>query len=229
MSRFVLIHSPFLGPSVWSALLEVLARDGHDAVAPDLRGEVCAGGETYRRIAGRVFSFVDGETVVVAHSGAGAFVPSIFELMAAPIKSMVFMDALLPHPGRSWFETLPNGTAEKVRASAVDGFAAPWPEWLPDGTLRQLLPDDGVRQTLIAEAPKVPLAYLSATAPCPGRWSDALGCSYIQLSPAYAGETEAAERLNWPVERLAGHHLSMMTQPELISSLLVRLIGRQMR
>jgi pimeloyl-ACP methyl ester carboxylesterase len=229
MSRFILIHSPFLGPSVWSALLTVLAREGHDAVAPDLRGEVRAGGETYRRLADRVSGFVDGETAVVAHSGAGAFLPSIFEVAADRIRSMVFMDALLPHPGRSWFETLPNGVADKVRASAVNGFAAPWPDWLPDGTLRQLLPDDDVRQSLIAEAPKVPLTFLSATAPSPGRWSEALGCSYIQLSPAYAGEAEEAGRLNWPVERLAGHHLSMMTRPELISSLLVRLVRWPMR
>jgi hypothetical protein len=205
-----------------------LARDGHDAVAPDLRDEVCAGGETYGRVAARVSGFVGGETVVVAHSAAGALVPSIFEVAAAPIKRMVFMDALLPHPGRCWFETLPNGMADKVRASAVDGYAVPWPEWLSDGTLRQLLPNDDLRQTLIAEAPKVPLAYLSATAPRLSRWSETLCCSYIQLSPGYAGETEAAARHNWPIERLAGHHLSMMTQPELISSVLVRLVRQQM-
>jgi hypothetical protein len=136
------------------------------------------------------------------------------------------MDALMPHPARSWFDTLQPETANKIRALVVDGFAPPWPTLLPTGVLDQLLPNPKVREALAAEAPKVPLAYLSAPAPNLKRWPEALGCAYLQLSPAYADEAGKAEQLGWPVERLAGHHLSMIAQPELVAGSLVRLTAR---
>jgi hypothetical protein len=92
--------------------------------------------------------------------------------------------------------------------------------------LDQLLPNANMRQDLAAEAPNVPLAYLSAAAPNLARWSQALGLAYLQLSGAYADEAKAAEKLGWPLERLEGHHLSMMTQPELVGASLLRLAAQ---
>jgi hypothetical protein len=224
--RLLLLHSPFLGPSVWSALSSVLRGHGCDTLAPDLRSALSAGAGTYQRVAEQISGLVSDGTVLVVHSGAGALVPSIQDAAGPGLKSVVFMDALLPHPASSWFDTLPPGTANKLRALVVDGFAPPWPSWLPSGMLDQLLPNANMRQDLAAEAPNVPLAYLSAPAPNLARWSQALGLAYLQLSGAYADEAKAAEKLGWPIERLAGHHLSMMTQPEQVGASLLRLAAQ---
>ncbi len=190
--------------------MSVLRRQGHDVLAPDLRNELSAGGGTYERIAEKIAGLVSGGTVLVVHSGAGALVPSLEDAAPHRARSVVFMDALMPHPARSWFDTMPPSTANKIRALVVDGLAPPWPAWLPTGVLDQLLPDPKVREAFAAEAPNVPLAYLSAPAPNLKRWSEALGCAYLQLSPAYADDAGEAEQLDWPVERLAGHHLIMI-------------------
>ena len=204
----------------------VLSGHGCDALAPDLRSALSAGARTYERVAEQISGLVSDGTVLVVHSGAGAMVPSIQDTAGSRLRSVLFIDALLPHPARSWFDTLPPEAANKLRALVVDGFAPPWPSWLPSGMLDQLLPSQNLREALVAEAPNVPLAYLSAPAPNLARWPGALGLAYLQLSGAYADEAKEAEKLGWPIERLAGHHLSMITQPELVGASLLRLAAQ---
>ena len=220
--RFLLIHSPLLGPSVWSALASVLRERGHEARAPDLRPALGAGAEAYESIAERISALAGDGAVLVAHSGAGALVPSVQDAAGSRVKSVIFVDALMPHPGRSWFDTLPAAAADRLRALAADGFAPAWPDWLPSGMLGQLLPDPEVRAALVAEAPRTPLAFLEALAPNLEHWSDVIDGSYLQLSPAYVDEAGKAERLGWPVERLDGNHLSMMTQPGPVAAALLK-------
>jgi hypothetical protein len=214
-----------LGPSVWAALLTTLRGHGHDVFAPDLRSELDAGAGSYERIGERIAGLVDEATVTVVHSGAGALVPSIYALVAWRQRRVVFLDALMPHPGRSWFDTIPRNAADGLRALAVEGLATPWPTWLPPGRLDQLLPDPHMRGALVAEAPQPPLAFLGAAAPRLDRWSEAVSCSYLQLSPAYDDEAGKAAQLGWPIERLQGHHLSMMTEPAMVAPLLIRSAG----
>jgi hypothetical protein len=214
-----------LGPSVWTALLTTLRGDGHDVFAPDLRSELGAGAGAYERIGERVARLVDETTVTVVHSGAGALVPSIYALVAWREQRVVFLDALMPHPERSWFDTIPRDAADRIKALAVQGLATPWPTWLPRGRLDQLLPDPHMRGALVEEAPHPPLAFLGATAPRLGRWSEAVSCSYLQLSPAYDDEAAEAAQRGWPVERLEGHHLSMMTEPGMVAPHLIRMAG----
>jgi hypothetical protein len=55
-----------------------------------------------------------------------------------------------------------------------------------------------MRDALVAEAPRPPVAFLSATAPRLDRWLEAATCSYLQLSPAYDDEAGKAAQLGWP-------------------------------
>ena len=224
--RYLLLHSPFLGPSTWGALSAALARQGCEALAPDLRGALDAGAGTYARVAEQVCDLIDEETVVVVHSGAGGLVPSLERATRPRLRTVLFLDGLMPYPGCSWFDTLPPATAERLRALAVDGMATPWPTWLPSGALEQLLPDGEARAALVAEAPAAPLAFLEAPAPEVAGWAQGLTCAYLQLSPAYADETKLADGQGWAIERFDGHHLSLMTEPEPIAAALLRLAAR---
>ena len=46
--------------------------------------------------------------------------------------------AILPQPGRSWFDTAPADQGAQLRALAVDGLLPPYDEWFPPGVLEEL-------------------------------------------------------------------------------------------
>ena len=218
-----LIHSPLLGPGSWRAVGDALDRRGERALLIDLseglgvqRGFYAALGETAARQIGE-------PAILVAHSGAGALIPSILQAAGARIRAVIFVDALLPHPGRSWFVTAPPALAARLRREALAGRAPPWPNWLPTDVLERLLPDAAMRQGLIDDAPSAPLAFLDEPAPDCQALAPPCGYAYLQLSSAYDREAEQARASAWPVERLDGHHLSIMAHPSLVTDALVDL------
>jgi hypothetical protein len=58
--------------------------------------------------------------------------------------------------------------------------------------------------------------------PSPG-WVDRPS-AYLRLSDAYHQPADQARALGWPVIELAGHHLSILTQPELVLQSLLDLV-----
>ena len=52
----------------------------------------------------------------------------------------IYADAILPHPGHSWFDTAPADMRERLRAGALMGELPPWNEWWPPGALERLIP-----------------------------------------------------------------------------------------
>ena len=60
---------------------------------------------------------------------------------------------------------------------------------------------------------EIPLAYLEELAPDLAVEDEFAG-AYLQLGPGNAAEASIAERLGWPVKRLALHHLALLTHPE---------------
>jgi hypothetical protein len=223
---FALIHSPLLGPRSWQAVGDALDSRGERTFLIDLseglgvqRGFYAALGETACRQIG-------GCSFLVAHSGAGALIPSILQAAGGRVHAAIFVDALLPHPGRSWFDTAPAALVSRLRREARAGRAPPWPNWLPPERLAHLLPDRAMRQNLIDEAPAAPLAFLDEPAPdCPAI-ARPHGCAYLQLSSAYDREADQARARGWPTNRLDGHHLSAMTQPSLVADAIDDLASR---
>jgi len=155
----------------------------------------------------------DGPVVLVAHSGAGAVLPAIAERLGDRVRAAVFVDALLPHPGRSWFDTAPEEPRRQLIAMARDGRLPPWHEWFPPGTIESLVPDPAA---FIADLPRVRLDYLAE--PAPGALD--APCVYIRLSAAYDAQADEAERRGWPVHRLDADHLAILTRPAEIAALL---------
>lgn len=217
----VLVHSPLVGASTWQPVAGVLRARGHAVLVPSLAEAFAGGAPYYPGLAGAVAEAWrsyggDGAVVLVGHSGAGGLLPAIAGAMGAAVEAMVFVDALLPHPGRSWFETVPAEMREHLRGLAREGVVPPWDEWFPPGTVEELLPDPAVRGRFRAELPRLPLAYFGERAPArtapPGR------CAYLRLSDAYEAEARQAEGAGWPVERLDAHHLAPLTEPERIAA-----------
>lgn len=217
MKRFLLVPSPFLPLTSWRPTAEALAARGHAATILDLSGLLDAEPSGYRRVADAAGRYLADPMVVVAHSGAGALLPSIADAWRSKVVGAIFVDALLPHPGKSWMQTVSSETAERLRQAVVEGRVPPWPTWLPPATLERLLPDASARTDLIRTAPRVPLSYLDEVAPSPSIWLAAGQCAYLQLSEVYASEAAEARRLGWRTAHLEADHLAIMTRAEAVA------------
>jgi hypothetical protein len=218
--RFLLVHSPFLGPAVWGPLQAALAERGCAALCPDIRPGLKDPHTPYCEMARRAVDGARGDELVVLHSGAGALAPSIWQADGRLVR-MVFLDALLPHPGSSWLDTLPPRQAESLRQKAREGTLPPWPDWLPAGSLERLVPDPQVRARIVAEAPAAPLVYVSQSAPDVPGWPGPVGCGYVRLSSAYDSEAARASAMGFWVRRFDGHHLSLASDPRAVGGALI--------
>jgi hypothetical protein len=151
---------------------------------------------------------------------AGGLVTSVVAAAGGGIAQVIFVDAILPHPGRSWFETAGDGFVAMVRAKAAGGQVPPWDQWFPPGAIAGLIDDPETRAAFEAELRPVPEAFLDATAPDLDL-PDAVGWAYLRLSKVYEDEARLARHEGRPTLRLDLHHLATITHPgEVLSSIL---------
>lgn len=226
MARFVLLHSPLLGPLSWRAVAGRLRALGHAAEAPALPSLMETDPPYYsalvERAAGEVAAGAGEAPILVAHSGAGALLPSLADRLGRS-GGMIFVDAILPHPGRSWFDTAPENLRSDLRAGAQAGLLPPWHDWWPPGALERLLPDPAMRRAVIDELTPIPAAYFEEPAPAAvlaGR------AAYLKLSDSYEDEARLANRQAWPLVRLPLHHLAPLTHAEAVALALQGLAER---
>lgn len=208
--RFILAPSPLLGPASWDATARALRALGHDVVVPRLPALLEITGDYYPVLTQALAREADADgRVLVLHSGAGALAASVAAAAGAHLEGVVFVDAILPHPGRSWLDTAPAQLRAQLQSGAQQGLLPAWDGWWPPGALERLIPDDDARQTVIADLEPLPLAYFEEIAPAVEMTGQA---AYLQLSGAYDEEARRANRLGWPVVRLPFNHLATVTQ-----------------
>lgn len=218
-----MVASPFLGAFVWRAVARALGSRGERSVTLVPSVKIRGAADDYEAIGELAREVRFERPVWVAHSGAGAILPSLLE-NASPPGGVIFVDGLLPHPGQAWLDTAPPRLAAMVHATAREGLAAPWPFWFGD-RLTELLPDPNDRAALIADAPAIPLEFLSLRAPTVDL-PDRTPCAFLRLSAAYESECISVEARGWPVVRREAHHLSIVTDAEPIADHLVALRRR---
>jgi hypothetical protein len=223
--RLVLLHSPLLGPLSWRRVAELLRDKGVEAEAAAWPRLSTLGDDCYAALANSMAATLGrGQpAIVVAHSGAGALIPSVAALAKSALKGVIFCDAILPHPGQSWFDTAPPNLAGQLLAGAVQNALPSWDRWWPPGALERLLPDPALREDLIAELEPIPVGYFEELAP--ELVLDA-PTAYLQLSGAYVEEAGIAGRKGWPVVRLPLHHLAMLTHADAVANAILSLAGR---
>jgi hypothetical protein len=219
----VLVHSPLVVPLTWRAVAERFTRGGWPVVVPDLRAGLTGSGPYHPRLARLVHESTaavarpGAQLVLVGHSGAGPLLPGIAATSPVPVWALVYVDAGLPHPGRTWSETAPAALVDKLRAMVVDGRLPPWHEWFPPEVLPRLLTDDGVRGAFTAEIGRLPQAYFEEPVPA-ATWSGPAG--YLLLSEGYRDDATRAAGLRMPVVEHPSHHLAMAADPDGVTTAL---------
>lgn len=215
MTSITLVHSPLLGPVSWEPVANRLSALGHEVAVPDLRGLTTAD---------QIEAAAAEPTAVLAgHSGAGPLLPAIASLMGA-VEVVVFVDAALPHAGRSRLAALPPEFADCVRSMARDGVLPPWTEWFGDEVMRGLVPDEDARARLVGDTPRVQIALFEEPMPVVPH-PPASTCSYLQTSAAYDSDAETAAGRGWTVRSVDGTHLSLYTDPNRVTPAILDLVG----
>jgi hypothetical protein len=234
MTRFVLVHSPVVGPSTWRPVAAHLAGLGHDvavpsllavgdadppfwprvvsAVADQLAGAAATAGPAGTGRPGQGPPGPDQPLVLVAHSNAGNFVPVIRRALAPPVLCSVFADATVPGR-RGTIATADEDFQEFLRGmTEPDGRLPKWTDWWPGEDLTAMFPDARTRDLVVSELPRLPFAYYSEQVPVPAGWDDH-PCAYLHFSAGYDGEAEKAAARGWPVRTLPGEHLHQLVDP----------------
>jgi pimeloyl-ACP methyl ester carboxylesterase len=226
----VLAHSPFLGPASLRPLADALAAHGHPAVLLDLRPSVVSA-PVHQVLLG---AFADamgeedlaGPVVLIGHSGAGPLLPAFADALEDAVTGLVFVDAGLPTPGRSWRDTVPASLYTDLKAASREGRLPRWQRWFSPDPLVELVADEELRAEIADEAPEVPIAFLKEPRP-DVEWPGPAG--YVALSQPYAADADAATELGWPVRRLDSHHLAPATDPDPVAVAVLEVLAELLR
>ena len=224
--RFVLIHSPLTGPQAWTRVAVELAARGFEATRPVLPPLPALTAPLYQNLAAVVapqYLGQEGPFVLVVHSGAGGLAPSLVAASGGQVAAVLYVDAIPPHPGRSWYETASDALAASLRAKTDKaGMVPAWDQWFPPDALGSLIPDEPQRTLFLNGLSPTPAAWLEAKAP-ELDLPDTVGWGFLRLSKAYEREAGEARRLGWPTLRTDLHHLAMMTHPTQVVTAMLNL------
>ena len=115
MATFGLIHGAWHGAWCWERLIPELERRGHRAVAVDLPcDDPAATTMDNAKLVADALASASDDVVVVGHS-LGGIVAAVLPLLR-PVRTVVFLAALIPRPGRSLGEVMgsePETTTEE--------------------------------------------------------------------------------------------------------------------
>jgi hypothetical protein len=229
VADIVLVHSPLLGPISLQTTGAELDRLGHRVNAPDLRPVWSEPGPWIPRLVeltalpGEV-DFGEGSVFLLAHGEAGPLLPTIADRISEfgrDVQALLFVDAAMPYPGRSWNQTAPAALVKQVHGLSSHGVVRPWHEWLLPEVWEEILPDPAQRGAFEAEVPQLPLAYFAEHMPA-DEWAGPGG--YLLLSDGQREDAQAAAALGWPVEAAEADHLATYTRPGDVAVAIDRLI-----
>ena len=100
MSLFCLVHGSTQNASCWDLLIPELAQRGHEAVRMNLpTNEPEASATRYADVIAKTIPAGRDDTVVVAHSASGLFLPLVPQKRR--VRRLVFLTAVIPQIGKS--------------------------------------------------------------------------------------------------------------------------------
>jgi len=222
---FALIHSPLVGPFTWELVRRELAQRDIDAVVPSLIDQPDATQPYWQQHVQAVAQGLDRvpadrRLVLVAHSGAGPLLPAIRQALPHPIGGYIFVDAGLPRSGLSRLDLMKlqdPAWAEEFQHTLAQGVR--FPDWTVED-LRDVVPDEQIRQQLVAELQPRALPYFTEVLPVFDDWPDA-PCAYLKFSASYECDVQQARLADWPVRDLHVQHFHMLVDPRSVADWIV--------
>jgi pimeloyl-ACP methyl ester carboxylesterase len=232
---FVLVHGAWHGAWCWQALRPLLAAAGHEVFTPTFTGmgarhhlsSAAVGLATHTQDLVALLQTEELQgAVVVAHSYAGYPATAALAQVSQQVARLIYLDALLPTPGKASSDAWPPQALAGVRAALVDGFRL---ASFPPAAFG--VPEDHPRHAWLkrrlTDMPITPLTDVyPANAPAPGALpvpSTYVRCTQNSLPDSGAAAKRAAE-LKIPVVDVMAGHDAMVTAPTELAKVLLRLL-----
>ena len=219
-----LLPSPLLGSACWRPVSDVLSERGFavaDGGGPASRRAPRTGADALA--AYLVAIPADRDVVLIPHSNAGLFVPSV--TVQRRVAGFVFVDAGLPLDGGERVPMIPPEFYEMLAGKADDtGLLPPWTQWWDADSVSELFPDADTREVVEREQHRLLLSYFAETAAVPAGWASRPG-AYLAFGDTYAAERAAAVAREWPVTTLVGEHLHILVDPVEVAGAITDLIA----
>jgi pimeloyl-ACP methyl ester carboxylesterase len=235
MTTFVLVHGAWHGAWCWARVLPLLRAAGHTAHAVTLTGvgeraHLLARGITLDTHIADAANLVRCEelddVILVGHSYGGLVITGTADRLLAEqatrVRHLVYIDAVVPHPGESWAtHHAPELVASRLAAAAAHPQGALPPpdaalfgltgadcDWVnrrqtphPFGHYRQPLQFD------VARLADVPRTFIDCTTP-----------AWPSIAPM---RVRVRSEPGWRVRELATGHDAMVSEPEPLARLLL--------
>lgn len=223
----VLVHSPLVGPVTWAPVSRELRQRGIATVLPRLTDHDGSEVPYWVRHAAAVARRLeqqppDAGLILVGHSGGGPLLPAIGAFSPHPVAGYIFVDAGLPHPGRSHLEEIEAGAPDFGRDLRTDLEAGgSFPQWT-DEDLRELIPNTGLRQGVLAELHPRRLDFFEEPLPHVEDWPNA-PCAYVRLSQGYDQPARQAQQGGWPYREFDAGHFHMLVDPVAVAGAILHL------
>jgi len=228
MADFVLVHGAWHGAWCWKRVLPLLWAKGHRAFAVTLSGvgdraHLDPRAVTLETHIADVLGVIEAEELadafLVAHSYAGVVVTGAAARVAARVRHLVYVDAVVPLPGESWS----SGHASAVQAARRAAIRAHGVLPPPDPTVFGLDGDDAAwvarRQTAHPGAPyDTPLDFDAVAVSAIPRTF--VSCIDPQLATIDASRARVRELAGWRTVEMATGHDPMITAPDALVAVL---------
>jgi hypothetical protein len=229
---YALIHSPLVGPLTWQLVDHEMEKRGLETTVPILTDHPDANlpfwqqhAESITQSLARVLQ--NPRLILVAHSGAGPLLPVIGQSLAHSVAAYVFVDAGIPRHNTSRIDLmrLQNWQwAEQFHQSLKQGER--FPEWQVED-LREVIPDDDLRQRMVAEISPRSLPFFTEPIPVFAAWPDA-PCAYLKFSASYDWDFRQAKQAGWPVREVNAGHFHMLVDPVVVMDMIVEAVLAQL-
>ena len=225
MTSFALVHGGWHGGWCWELVQAELLARGHTAVAPDLPiSDPNAGAVAYSEAV--LAALPAGEVVLVAHSLAGLVAPLV--AAAAPVRTVVYLAAMLPEPGRSVDERARAGQRMNRRGNGrgqvvnEDGSTS----FLPAAATELFYPDSPPERAAQAVVRLRPQHWRITSEPSPVAAGTAIPATYVVCTEDRIIDTEwarAAVPGRADLVELPGDHCPFLARPGELADLLASL------
>ncbi|WP_218713704.1 alpha/beta fold hydrolase [Arthrobacter sp. BF1] len=229
----VLVGGGGLGPWAWSRVTPLLQQQGLTVVTPQLRA---TGDDKTPPSSATLADWINDlsrkldrleDATLVAHSFAGYVAAGALSQVAQHLHSVVFLDAVLPQPGASWFEVMGSQTEGFMRSIAQNG-ATPW---FTRDQLDQMYPGNGITDPDLAWIHEhvTPQPIGTYTQPAIEQPIETLATGVhlhyvkcLRTQPPVAPVTN--DTPGWTVSTIDSSHWPMVTAPEALTRRIIEMV-----
>ena len=231
---FVLMHGAWHGGWCWSRVADPLRAAGHRVYTPTQTGlgersHLLSRDITLDTFVADLINVLEWEdlndAVLVGHSFGGIAISGAADRVPHRIRHLVYLDAIVPRDGMSFFGALPPDVMAARRKVAQDtsgGLSMPVPDVAAFGVT-----DPADVAWLTAKCTPHPISTFESSMTLKNPVGNGLPATYVAVTPEFAPTASsralAKEQAGWRYVEIAAGHDAMVTSPGAFVDLLLDL------